>query len=88
MYVSQIKVIVPRKQKYEIPETYMIEDDDEDETEVLDESVLAELKYSQEREQRLQELQNALDTKQKEYETMGEEITQIKQTIQSIQMDI
>ncbi len=88
MYVSQIKVIVPRKQKYEIPDTYMIEDDEEDETEVLDESVLAELKYRQEREQRLQELQNALDTKQKEYETLCTEITQIKRTIQSMQMDI
>ena len=88
MYVSQIKVIVPRKQKYEIPDTYMIEDDEEDETEVLDESVLAELKYRQEREQRLKELQNELEEKQKEYERLGVDITQIKQTIQSIQMDI
>ena len=43
-----------KKQKYEIPDTYMIEDDEEDETEVLDESVLAELKRRPEREQRLQ----------------------------------
>jgi len=86
-YISQIKVFLPKDQKYSILDTYAIDDEEETQTDtqLIDDEILKELKKEQEEKDRIEthrkKLQQSFNEKlellskqQKEMEEMKKEL--------------
>lgn len=82
-YISQMKVYIPRAQKYMISDKCLIEDDDEmDET--LDESAIAELEFQKKRETEIKSLRLNLSDKMIAYEALGTEIKTLQERLDEL----
>ena len=82
-YISQMKVYIPRAQKYMISDKCLIEDDD-DMDETLDESAIAELEFQKKRETEIKNLRMNLSDKMVAYESLGTEIKTLQERLDEL----
>ena len=86
MYVSQIKVCIPKEQRYMIPDTYIIEDE-EDENEILDSSVLQEIEEDQQRKKRIEDIVKEVGEKKENLSTLTTEISNLTNELESLRTE-
>jgi len=86
MYVSQIKVCVPKEQRYMIPDTYIIEDDEEEDA-ILDSSVLQEIEEGRLRDKRVGQIKSELEGKKLSQATLVEGISQLERELEGLQTE-
>ena len=88
MYVSQIKVCVPREQRYMIPDKYIIDDEEDENSDILDEVVMMEIKLDKERETKISEAEVELLQKTAEMEGLTKEVVQLKEVLSGLKNDL
>jgi hypothetical protein len=86
MYISQIKVCVPKEQRYMIPDTYIIEDEEED-NDILDSSVLQEIEEGRLRDKRVSEIKIELEGKKLSQETLVKGISHLERELEGLQTE-
>ena len=84
MYVSQIKVCVPREQRYMIPDKYIIDDEEEETDDILDEEVLMGIKLKQENESKVSEIETELSQKEEQIKELTKGILQLKEVLSGL----
>jgi len=87
MYVSQIKVCVPKEQRYMIPDTYIIEDEEED-GDILDSSVLQEIEEDRLRKKRIEDIAKEVGEKKEHLSALTKDITQLINELESLRTEL
>lgn len=82
-YISQMKVYIPRAQKYMISDKCLIDDDDElDDT--VDEAALAELEFKKKRDSEIKQLKSTLSEKIASQEALSSEIKKLQERLDEL----